>query len=92
MPHCSSLSSGAPPPPRKELAAFASALASEYAATLCGPAPLMGRLKELWGYLHRSFENGDDGLRRIQRATSLPALESAIAALAGPGAGAAHDR
>ncbi len=83
---------GAPTPPRKELAAFAGALASEYAATLCGPAPLMGRLKELWGYLHRSFENGDDGLRRIQRATSLPALESAITALAGPGAVAAHDR
>ena len=46
----------------------------------------MGRLKELWGYLHRSFEGGDDGLRRIQRAATLPALEEAIAALAGEGA------
>lgn len=77
---------GAPPPPRSDIAAFARDLAAEYAATLCGPAPLMGRLKELWGYLHRSFEGGDDGLRRILRAASLPALEEAIAALAGEGA------
>jgi len=55
----------------------------EYAAALCGPAPLLGRLKELWGYLHRSFEEGDDGLRRIQHAADPDALFSAVEALTG---------
>ena len=42
------------------------------------PAPLLGRLKELWGYLHRSFEEGDEGLRRIQRAPTPDALFAAM--------------
>ncbi len=74
---------GAPPAPREAVAAFARDLAAEYAAALCGPAPLLGRLKELWGYLHRSFEEGDDGLRRIQRAADPDALFSAVEALTG---------
>ena len=74
---------GAPPAPREAVAAFARELAAEYAAALCGPAPLLGRLKELWGYLHRSFEEGDDGLRRIQRAATPDALFAAAEALTG---------
>ena len=74
---------GAPPAPREAVAAFARELAAEYAAALCGPAPLLGRLKELWGYLHRSFEEGDDGLRRIQRAADPGALFAAAEALTG---------
>ena len=74
---------GAPPPSREAVAAFASDLAAEYAASLCGPAPLLGRLKELWGYLHRSFEEGDEGLRRIQRAPTPDALFAAIESLTG---------
>ena len=74
---------GAPPPSRGAVAAFASDLAAEYAASLCGPAPLLGRLKELWGYLHRSFEEGDEGLRRIQRAPTPDALFAAIETLTG---------
>ena len=74
---------GAPPPPREAVAAFARDLAAEYASSLCGPAPLLGRLKELWGYLHRSFEDGDDGLRRIQRAATPDALFAAIERLTG---------
>ena len=74
---------GAPPPPREAVAAFARDLAAEYAASLCGPAPLLGRLKELWGYLHRSFEEGDAGLRRVQRAATPAALFAAVEALTG---------
>ena len=74
---------GAPPAPHEAVAAFARELAAEYAAALCGPAPLLGRLKELWGYLHRSFEEGDDGLRRIQRAADPDALFSEVEALNG---------
>ena len=69
---------GAPPAPREAVAAFARDLAAEYAAALCGPAPLLGRLKELWGYLHRSFEAGDDGLRRIQRARTPDEIFDAV--------------
>ena len=72
---------GAPPPSREAVAAFARDLAAEYASSLCGPAPLLGRLKELWGYLHRSFEDGDEGLRRIQRATTPDALFDAVESL-----------
>lgn len=66
---------------RRRAADFAEALEEIYAAQLCGPAPLMGRLKELWGYLHATFENGSEGLRRIQRATTLSQMKDAIRAL-----------
>ena len=79
--------SPAPPPdaaardPRERAAAFASALEEDYARVLFGPAPLLGRLKELWGYLHASFETGDAGLRRIQRSRTPDELRAAVAAL-----------
>ena len=68
---------------RARAAAFAEELAALYASQLCGPAPLLGRLKELWGWLHRSFEAGDDGLRRIQRARTPAELLAAARDLAG---------
>lgn len=68
---------------RRRAAAFAKTLAENYARELCGPAPLMGRLKELWGYLHASFENGDDGLKRIQRSRTVDELFAAIDGLTG---------
>ena len=74
---------GRPPPfsggeKRERIAAFADELAGLYAAASCGPAPLLGRLKELWGYLHASFETGCEGLRRIQRARTPDELFSAV--------------
>lgn len=68
---------------RERVAAFARTLEARYEAKLFGPAPLMGRLKELWGYLHATFETGDAGLRRIQRARTLPEMREAIRALIG---------
>ena len=69
---------------RARAAAFAEELSGLYAAQLFGPAPLLGRLKELWGWLHRSFEPGEDGLRRIQRARTPDELFAAVRALVGP--------
>lgn len=66
---------------RARVLRFANTLTDRYAAKLCGPAPLMGRLKELWSYLHASFESTDTGLRQIQRAPDLPFLLSAIESL-----------
>ena len=71
-------------PARGRVADFAAALDEEYARILFGPAPLLGRLKELWGYLHESFETGCDGLRRIQRSRTPEELRAAVASLCGP--------
>ncbi len=71
-------------PCRRKGGGDANTLTDRYAAKLCGPAPLMGRLKELWSYLHASFENDDAGLRIIQRAPDLPSLRAAISALTSP--------
>ena len=70
---------------RARAAAFAEELSALYAARLCGPAPLAGRLKELWGWLHASFESGDAGLRRIQRARTPEELAAAVRALVAAG-------
>ena len=69
---------------RRLAAGFAEELSRVYAEQLCGPAPLLGRLKELWGWLHRSFEAGDDGLRRIQRSRTPDELADAVRRLVGP--------
>lgn len=70
---------------RERIAAFAEALDSDYAAALFGPAPLLGRLKELWGYLHLSFETGTEGLRRIQRSRTPDELRAAVSSLVAGG-------
>ncbi|MGN0843911.1 MAG: tRNA-dihydrouridine synthase [Kiritimatiellia bacterium] len=69
---------------RARILHFAETLTVRYARKLYGPAPLIGRLKELWSYLHASFENDDAGLRKIQRAPDLPSLQAAISALTSP--------
>ena len=74
---------GAPPPPRAAVAAFAREVAADYAAALSGPAALLGRLKELWSYLHRSFEEGEAGLRRILRSRTPAELFAAADELCG---------
>ncbi|MBQ7666454.1 MAG: tRNA-dihydrouridine synthase family protein, partial [Kiritimatiellae bacterium] len=52
-------SAPSPAPRRERIAEFAAALYDDYARTLHGPAPLLGRMKELWSWLHLSFEDGD---------------------------------
>lgn len=59
--------------------AFADELYRRYRETLCGPSPVLGRMKELWGYLHRYFRGGEGVLRAVQRSASLHDYESAVA-------------
>ncbi len=47
------------PPDLDRLWAFLEAYAAASEAELCGPAPLLGRLKELWSYLWVRFRGGD---------------------------------
>lgn len=67
------------PRDRARVARFVSELYNLYRATLCGPAPVLGRMKELWGHLHDYFETGDVMLRAVQRSRSLEEYESNIA-------------
>lgn len=49
------------------LRAFHAELYERCRAELFGPASILGRMKELWGYLHERCEGGADLLRSIQR-------------------------
>ena len=71
------------PPPRDPAAAldFLRELYETYRATLCGPSPVLGRMKELWGFAYVYFNGGLRILRAIQRAQTLVDYESAIASL-----------
>ena len=74
---------GAPPPPAATpaaLRAFHDGLYADYRAELFGPSPVLGRMKELWGYLHERFPDGAAHLRRIQRSASLADFERHAAA------------
>lgn len=57
--------------------AFVDALTCSYREQLCGPAPVLGRLKELWGHLATYFEAGTDVLKAIQRSRTLADYEAA---------------
>ena len=54
------------PPAAARLRAFLEDFAAQSAAELCGPAPLLGRLKELWSYLHLRFAEGGMLWRQIR--------------------------
>lgn len=65
---------GMPPPPSatpEALRAFHDDLFADYRSELFGPVPVLGRMKELWGYLYERFPDGETHLRRIQRSISL---------------------
>lgn len=74
-----------PTPPSDPARAFSfiEALTAEYRETLFGPSPVLGRMKELWGYIHAAFDNGPNILRAVQRAHSIADYERAIAPLRG---------
>ena len=52
---------------------FHDALYERYRQTLFGPAPVLGRMKELWSYLHERVIDGAALLHRIQRSRTLDA-------------------
>ncbi len=53
-------------PSAARLRAFLDDFAEQSAAELCGPAPLLGRLKELWSYLHLRLADGAALWRQIR--------------------------
>ena len=74
---------GEPEPPAAtpgELRAFHDGLYADYRAELFGPSPVLGRMKELWGYLHERFPDGATHLRRVQRSATLADFERHAAA------------
>jgi tRNA-dihydrouridine synthase len=58
---------GGDPATAAALMAFHDDLYARCRSELFGPASILGRMKELWGYLHERCENGHLLLRYIQR-------------------------
>ncbi len=65
----------------KRIISFVDELYAIYRSTLFGPVPVLGRMKELWGYTHAYFQNGTTVLRAVQRSSSLAEYEKAVASL-----------
>lgn len=63
------------------IADFVALLYAQYKSTLFGPASILGRMKELWGYTHMYFPNGTEILRAVQRCNSLEAYDAIVAGL-----------
>ncbi len=61
------------------LMAFHTALFEQYQSLLFGPAPVLGRMKELWAMLHERCEQGAALLRRVQRCSQLDEYTRAVA-------------
>ena len=60
------------------LLSFSESLYSKYRETLCGPAPVLGRMKEYWGYAAAGLPHGSEILTKIRRSSSLEEYEKAV--------------
>ena len=60
--------SDAPADAAERIFAFLDELWDEYAAYLSGEADVLAKMKELWSYLYRSFDDGDSILRAVRKA------------------------
>lgn len=67
-----------PPRDPARIMAFVEELYATYRTRLCGPAPVLGRMKELWGHLHTYFEDGSELLKAIQRSHTFADYERAV--------------
>jgi tRNA-dihydrouridine synthase len=54
-----------------------------YREVLSGPAHLLDKMKEIWGYLGSSFPGKSRQLERIARAKTLPSYEEAVSEILG---------
>jgi tRNA-dihydrouridine synthase len=57
----------------ERLRAFHDDLVAQYAKTLSGPGHLTGRMKGIWNYLGPGFDGHKNPLKKILKATTLPA-------------------
>lgn len=58
----------APADAAERIFAFLDELWDEYAAYLSGEADVLAKMKELWSYLYRSFDDGDSILKAVRKA------------------------
>ncbi|MBD3316151.1 MAG: tRNA-dihydrouridine synthase family protein, partial [Chitinivibrionales bacterium] len=57
-----------PKNPSKRIEAFHNDLYERFSTLYSGPSPLLGAMKELWGYLAQGFSDGDKLLKSIRKA------------------------
>ncbi len=61
-----------------ELRSFYDEIYARYREELYGPASLLGRMKELWGYLHERCEGGEKLVRRIRHSHKVADYEQHV--------------
>jgi tRNA-dihydrouridine synthase len=64
----------------ERLHAFLEDYTTQSREDLSGPSPLLGRLKELWGYLHTLFANGERLWKAIRTSRRPEEYERVVAA------------
>lgn len=64
----------------EKIKAFLDDMLDGYCEELFGPAPVLGRMKELWSYLWKGFEDGETLLRRVQQSKRVDAYRRIVAA------------
>lgn len=57
---------------------FHDELFNVYGDELFGPKPVLGRMKELWSYLYKSFPKGDKLLKKIKKSVTIKKYSSVI--------------
>ncbi len=51
--------------------AFLEDYANRVQSELCGPSPFLGRMKEMWSYVHTCYKNGEKVWHKIRICTSI---------------------
>ncbi len=72
-----------PAAPARVLEAFADELLERYREALASPKHVLDKMKEIWGYLGRSFHGKEEELKELLRAKTLEAYGAAAARITG---------
>lgn len=72
---------GGAPLEKEELRRYHDSLYAALRRTLPGAAPLIGKMKELWFYMGRNFDDSDRFLKEIRKARDLVRYEAAVRTL-----------
>lgn len=66
---------------KQTLQSFHDRLYEGYQEVLCGPKPVLFKMKELWGFLAPAFTNYDKYAKKIKKAEKLNVYENVVQAL-----------
>lgn len=69
---------GGTPLTQAELAAFHDTLLDAYCSVLYGERPVLGKMKELWFYMHTLFEDAEKPYKAIRKAKTLRDYKDAV--------------